>query len=88
VNFTPSIFRQHEPNPGAGLCVEGLEWLRTITSIPLKTPASNICVLATGGIISSPGVPKTVIDPGAWVRSISSAIATAAAIPTGPCALC
>ena len=45
-------------------------------------------VLATGGIISSPGVPKTTTLPGECVRSSHSAMAIAAAIPIGPCVLC
>jgi len=55
--FTPSMFMQQVPKPGAGRLVALVEWLRTITSAPLKTPASYICVFALGGIISSPGQP-------------------------------
>jgi hypothetical protein len=82
------MFMQHVPNPGAGRVVAPLAWLRTMTSIPLKTPASCITVFALGGIISSPGQPKTTTVPGDFVRARYSAIATAAAIPIGPCVLC
>ena len=44
--------------------------------------------MATGGIISSPGVPNTVTLPGVCVRVRYSATATAAARPMGPCVLC
>jgi hypothetical protein len=44
--------------------------------------------MAFGGIISSPGVPKTVMLPVEFVRVRYSASAIAAAIPTGPSALC
>jgi hypothetical protein len=62
--LTPSIFRQQVPKPGAGRVVALWEWLRTRISMPSKTWALNICILATGGIISSPGVPNTVTLPG------------------------
>ena len=48
------------PGLQAGEDVNIKEWLRTtrtITSAPLKTPALHMTVLASGGIISSPGVP-------------------------------
>ena len=57
VYFAPTMFKQHEPKPGAGLEVWLDEWLRTMISAPSKTCASCICVLEFGGIISSPGVP-------------------------------
>ena len=76
------------PNPGAGRVVDVTAWLRTITSTFLKTPASNICVFAAGGIISSPGVPNTTTFPGSFARSRYSPIAIATAIPIGPCVLC
>ena len=44
-------------SPGAPRWVPMLECERTITSAPLKTPASCITVLDGGGIISSAGVP-------------------------------
>ena len=34
VYFTPSMFRQHVPKPGAGRDVDVLAWLRTMTSMP------------------------------------------------------
>src|SRR5262249_62273836 len=85
---TPSLFSKKVQNRGGGRGVAPLEWLRTTTPMPLKPPASNITVLALGGIISSPGQPKTTTPPGEFVRVKYSAIATAAAMPTGPCALC
>src|SRR5215469_14013479 len=88
VYLTPSMFMQQVPNPGAGREVVELEWLLTITSMPLKTPASNMTALALGGIISSPGQPNTTTLPGDLVRLRYSAMATAAAMPTGPWALC
>ena len=86
--FTPSMFRQQEPNPGAGRWVSVLECDRTATSSPAKTPRSFITVFDGGGIISSAGVPITVTVPGVPVRVRNSATATAAASPIGPCALC
>src|SRR3954463_7967697 len=57
VYLAPTILRQQDPNPGAGLVVAFDEWLRTMMSAPSNTCASCICVFALGGIISSPGVP-------------------------------
>jgi hypothetical protein len=34
VYFTPSMFKQQVPKPGAGRDVAVLAWLRTITSMP------------------------------------------------------
>ena len=45
-------------------------------------------VFAFGGIISSPGVPKAMTVPGVLVLVRYSAIATAAAMPIGPCVEC
>src|SRR5678815_977710 len=57
VYLAPMMFRQHDPKPGAGRVVACDEWLRAVMSAPSNTRASCICVLAFGGIISSPGVP-------------------------------
>ena len=88
VYLAPSMFRQHVPKPYRGRDVTVDAWLRTMTSMPSKACARCISVFALGGIISSPGVPKTVTLPGVRVRDRYSDIATATAIPTGPCALC
>src|ERR671922_1165400 len=64
VYFAPTMFRQHVPNPGAGLVVALDEWLRTRMSMPSKACAACISVFAFGGIISSPGAPNTVTLPG------------------------
>ena len=83
------MFMQQVPKrAGAGRDVCAEEWLRTITSMPSKTCARCRSVFATGGIISSPGVPNTVTLPGVCDRARNSEMAIAAARPTGPCALC
>src|SRR2546423_15608811 len=79
---------QQLPKPGAGVCVAVDECERTITSAPLKTPAEYMTVFAAGDASSSAGVPYTVTVPGVLDLVRNSATAAAAAIPTGPCALC
>src|SRR4029077_10429680 len=88
VYFTPSMFMQHVPNPGAGRVVALVAWLLTMTSAPWNAPALCMSVLAFGGIISSPGQPYTTTLPGVFVLAKYSAMAIAAAIPIGPCVLC
>jgi hypothetical protein len=51
------MLRQQVPKPGAGRAVTLDAWLRMMTSAPSNACARCISVLATGGIISSPGVP-------------------------------
>src|SRR6266704_6027216 len=82
------MFMQQLPKPGPGVCVAVDECERTITSAPLKTPAEYMTVFAAGDANSSAGVPYTVTVPGVLDLVRNSATATAAAIPTGPCALC
>src|SRR2546429_9340001 len=82
------MFMQQLPNPGPGACVAVDECERTSTSAPLNTPAWYIVVFASGEPISSAGVPYTVTVPGVFDAVRNSATASAAAMPTGPCALC
>src|SRR2546430_8418781 len=79
---------QQRAKPGAGVCGAVDECERTITSAPLKTPAEYMTVFAAGDASSSAGVPYTVTVPGVLDLVRYSATAMAAAIPTGPCALC
>src|SRR5436309_13268343 len=85
---TTSMFMQQLPNPGADACVAVDECERTSTSAPLNTPPLYMTVFDAGDAISSAGVPYTVTVPGVFELVRNSAIATAAARPTGPWALC
>ena len=86
--FTSLMFRQQTPKPGRARDVPPpVLWLRTRMSVPLKTPAFCMIVLA-GGPTSSAGVPKIFTRPGTR-RSVMYCIsARAAAMATGVCALC
>ena len=59
-----------------------------MTSIPSNTWFRCIVVLADGSSSSSAGVPNTVTVPGRLSFARNSAMATAAAMPIGPCEQC
>ena len=82
------MFMQQLPKPGADAWVAVDECERTSTSAPLNTPPLYMTVFDAGDAISSAGVPYTVTVPGVFELVRNSAIATAAARPTGPWALC
>src|SRR2546427_6073043 len=82
------MFMQQLPKPAADRWVPVEECERTSTSAPLNTPASYMVVFASGAPTSSAGVPYTVTVPAVLELDRNSATATAAAMPTGPWALC
>src|SRR5438093_11046393 len=82
------MFMQQLPKPAGDRWVPVEECERTSTSAPLNTPASYMVVFASGAPTSSAGVPYTVTVPAVLELDRNSATATAAAMPTGPWALC
>ena len=85
--FTSLMFRQQTPKPARARAVCGEEWLRTRRSVPSKTLASSMMVLA-GGPTSSAGVPKIFTMPGVRDSDMYSMSPNAAASEMGVWELC